>query len=98
LLDLLVKLWHVVLPVVNGPPALIMADPVSPGNREDTFGITIASRGRLADLEPIEDIEDRLLDLAVEVGGQAEIWRTTADRRPGPAFFLLDRPPSATVY
>jgi hypothetical protein len=44
------------------------------------MGITIAYRGRLADLERIEDFEDRLLDLALEVGGQAQIWRSFADK------------------
>jgi hypothetical protein len=46
------------------------------------MGITIAYRGRLADLGRIEDFEDRLLDLALEVGGQAQIWRTHADKDP----------------
>src|SRR5713101_765425 len=47
-----------------------------------TMGITIAYRGRLADLTRIEDFEDRLLDLALEVGGQAQIWRSFADKDP----------------
>jgi hypothetical protein len=46
------------------------------------MGITIAYRGRLADLARIEDFEDRLLDLALEVGGQAQIWRSQADDDP----------------
>ncbi len=46
------------------------------------MGITIAYRGRLADLTRIEDFEDRLLDLALEVGGQAQIWRSFADKDP----------------
>ncbi|MCI0455369.1 MAG: hypothetical protein L0Z62_00125 [Gemmataceae bacterium] len=33
------------------------------------MGVAIAYRGRLADLMRIEDVEDRLLDLAPEVGG-----------------------------
>ncbi len=36
------------------------------------MGISIAYRGRLADLTRIEDFEDRLLDLAPEVGGLAQ--------------------------
>ena len=35
------------------------------------MGITVAYRGRLADLTRIEDFEDRLLDFALEVGGLA---------------------------
>ncbi len=46
------------------------------------MGISIAYRGRLADLTRIEDFEDRLLDLALELGGQAEIWRSHADQDP----------------
>jgi hypothetical protein len=46
------------------------------------MGITIAYRGRLADLARIEDFEDRLLDFALEVGGLAQIWRTHADDDP----------------
>jgi hypothetical protein len=43
------------------------------------MGITIAYRGRLADLARVEDFEDRLLDFALEVGGLAQIWRSHAD-------------------
>jgi hypothetical protein len=46
------------------------------------MGITIAYRGRLADLARIEDFEDRLIDFALEVGGQAQIWRSHADDNP----------------
>jgi hypothetical protein len=46
------------------------------------MGITIAYRGRLADLTRVEDFEDRLLDLALEVGGLAQIWRSHADDDP----------------
>jgi hypothetical protein len=46
------------------------------------MGITIAYRGRQADLARIEDFEDRVLDFALEVGGQAQIWRSFADHDP----------------
>lgn len=46
------------------------------------MGITIAYRGRLADLTRIEDFEDRLLDFALEIGGQAQIWRSSAADDP----------------
>jgi hypothetical protein len=46
------------------------------------MGITIAFRGRLADLERLEDFEDRLLDLALDIGGEARIWRSHADTEP----------------
>ena len=46
------------------------------------MGITISYRGTLADLDRIEDFEDRVLDLSLELGGQARIWRTTADHDP----------------
>src|SRR5262249_11835671 len=55
-----------------------------PPYREDfaIMGITIAYRGRLADLARVEDFEDRVLDLALEFGGQAQIWRSFADYAP----------------
>ena len=46
------------------------------------MGVTIAYRGRLADLARIEDFEDRLVDFALEMGGQVRIWRTWADDNP----------------
>jgi hypothetical protein len=46
------------------------------------MGITIAYRGRLADLTRIEDFEDRLVDFALEVGGLAQIWRSAAADDP----------------
>jgi hypothetical protein len=46
------------------------------------MGVTIAYRGRLADLTRIEDFEDRLIDLARELGSQVRLWRTWADRTP----------------
>jgi hypothetical protein len=46
------------------------------------MGVTIAYRGRLADFARIEDFEDRLVDFALEIGGQAQIWRSWADDSP----------------
>lgn len=46
------------------------------------MGISIAYRGRLADLARVEDFEDRLLDFALAMGGQARIWRSQADDDP----------------
>ena len=46
------------------------------------MGVTIAYRGRLADLTRIEDFEDRLVDFALEIGGLARIWRSWADDNP----------------
>ncbi|MGP0062223.1 MAG: hypothetical protein ACLQGP_01305 [Isosphaeraceae bacterium] len=46
------------------------------------MGITIAYRGRIADLARIEDFEDRLIDCALEIGAMAQIWRSWADDRP----------------
>ena len=34
------------------------------------MGVTIAYRGQLADLSRVEDFEDRLVDLALEMGGR----------------------------
>jgi hypothetical protein len=46
------------------------------------MGITIAYRGRLADITRVEDFEDRLLDYALETGAQVRVWRTWADDNP----------------
>jgi hypothetical protein len=46
------------------------------------MGITISYRGRLADLSRVEDFEDRLVDLALDFGGQVQIWRSYADSQP----------------
>jgi hypothetical protein len=46
------------------------------------MGITIAYRGRLADLTRIEDFEDRLIDCALEIGASVRVWRTWADANP----------------
>jgi hypothetical protein len=46
------------------------------------MGVTVAYRGRLADLSRIEDFEDRLVDLVLELGGLAQIWRSQADNNP----------------
>jgi hypothetical protein len=47
------------------------------------MGITVAYRGRLADLSRVEDFEDRLVDFALEVDGLAQVWRSYADADPG---------------
>jgi hypothetical protein len=46
------------------------------------MGITIAYRGRFADLTRIEDFEDRLVDFALEIRGLVRIWRSRADGDP----------------
>ena len=46
------------------------------------MGITIHYRGVIANLDRVEDFEDRVLDLALELGGQAHIWRTASDKDP----------------
>jgi hypothetical protein len=47
-----------------------------------TMGVTIARRGRLADLTRVEEFEDRLVDCALEMGALVQIWRTWPDDRP----------------
>jgi hypothetical protein len=46
------------------------------------MGVSVAYRGRFADPGRIEDFEDRLLDLALEIGGLARIWRSYAEDDP----------------
>jgi len=46
------------------------------------MGVTISYRGSLGDLKRVEDFEDRVVDLALDVGGQARVWRSAADDDP----------------
>jgi hypothetical protein len=46
------------------------------------MGVTISYRGSLADLDRVEDFEDRVLDLALELGGHARVWRSFKDDDP----------------
>jgi hypothetical protein len=46
------------------------------------MGVTISYRGSLADIGRVEDFEDRVLDLALEVGGHARVWRSVSDDDP----------------
>lgn len=46
------------------------------------MGVTISYRGSLADIGRVEDFEDRVLDLALEVGGHAHVWRSVNDDDP----------------
>ncbi len=47
------------------------------------MGVTVFYRGSLDDLERIEDFEDRVVDLALELGGQVRVWRSGEKNRPG---------------
>lgn len=46
------------------------------------MGVTISYRGSLADIDRVEDFEDRVLDLALEIGGHARVWRSVHDDDP----------------
>ena len=46
------------------------------------MGITVHYRGSIPDLERIEDFEDRVLDLVLEIGGEARIWRSACETDP----------------
>jgi hypothetical protein len=46
------------------------------------MGITIHYRGTICDLDRVTEFEDRVIDLALDVGGKAQIWRSTADDNP----------------
>ena len=46
------------------------------------MGITVSYRGRIAEFDRIEDFEDRVLDLVLDLGGTAQIWRSSADHDP----------------
>ncbi|MCO6454393.1 MAG: hypothetical protein J5I93_03675 [Pirellulaceae bacterium] len=46
------------------------------------MGVTIHYQGSLASLDQIEQFEDRVLELALKLGGDARVWRSAADDRP----------------
>ncbi len=46
------------------------------------MGVTVHYRGQFVDLDRVEDFEDRVLDLVLDLGGKAEVWRSTADDDP----------------
>ena len=46
------------------------------------MGVTVRYRGALDDLDRVEDFEDRIVDLALEIGSTVRIWRSTADDDP----------------
>lgn len=46
------------------------------------MGITISYRGCLPDTQRVEDFEDRVVDLALELGGQVRIWRSAREGCP----------------
>jgi hypothetical protein len=46
------------------------------------MGVTVFYRGRIDDLERIEDFEDRVLDVALEIGSAAQVWRSVSRDDP----------------
>ncbi len=46
------------------------------------MGITIHYRGKIDDLTRVEELENRVLDLAFALGGRATVWRSFADKDP----------------
>ena len=43
------------------------------------MGVTIHYRGSLADLDRVEDFEDRVIDLVLALGGNVRMWRAADD-------------------
>ena len=43
------------------------------------MGISIHYRGSLADLDRVEDFEDRVIDLVLAIGGNVRLWRSADD-------------------
>jgi hypothetical protein len=46
------------------------------------MGVTVFYRGAIADADRVEDLEDRVLDMALQLGGAAQIWRSASDDDP----------------
>jgi hypothetical protein len=47
-----------------------------------SMGVTVHYRGSLADLGRVEDFEDRVIDLALAVGGNPRLWRSADEQNP----------------
>ena len=45
---------------------------------KEKMGITVHYRGVMKDLERVEEFEDRVIDLALEVGASAQLWRSAS--------------------
>ncbi len=46
------------------------------------MGITVHYHGQMADLSRIEEMEDRVVDMALEIGADVRIWRSWPDGHP----------------
>lgn len=46
------------------------------------MGVTIHYRGKLDQLSRVEDLEDRILELALALGGSGRVWRSTPGGAP----------------
>jgi hypothetical protein len=46
------------------------------------MGVTIHYRGSIDDLSRVEDFEDRVIDLALAMGGNVRLWRTADEATP----------------
>ncbi len=64
------------------------------------MGVVVRFRGRLEDFSQLEPLEDRVVDLALDLGGQARIWRSSsnADRRRAVRGVLWDIAPGAETF
>jgi hypothetical protein len=56
------------------------------------MGVTLFYRGSLDDLGRVEDFEDRVLDLALDLGGEAQVWRTYDEVEKGDRPHLCEAP------
>lgn len=64
------------------------------------MGISIHYRGTIDDLEQIETMEDRVLDLTFSLGGRATIWRSFAnhDRQRAVRGLLIEMEPGHDTF
>lgn len=46
------------------------------------MGVTVSYRGSIEDLTRVEDFEDRVIDLALEIGANVQVWRSVCDDQP----------------
>ena len=49
------------------------------GRYNNAMGITIHYHGKITDLDRVEEFEDRVVDMALEIGAAVQIWRSSSD-------------------
>jgi hypothetical protein len=52
------------------------------GSHTNNMGITIHYHGKISQLDRVAEFEDRVVDMALEIGAAVRIWRSSSDQDP----------------